>query len=38
MKSLIALSDPVYQPKKAYNWYDQLWLKLMNDKTDLPFI
>jgi fatty acid desaturase len=38
MKSLIALSDPMYQPKMAFNWYEKLWLRIMNDKRDLPFI
>src|SRR5258706_2706341 len=38
MKNLSALSDPVYLPKKNYNWYDKFWLRLMNDKRDLPFI
>ena len=39
MKSLaITLTDPVYTPKKVYNRYDKFWLKIMNDKRDLPFI
>lgn len=39
MKSLATtLTDPVYTPKKVYNKYDKFWLKIMNDKRDLPFI
>lgn len=38
MKQLATLSDPVYTPKKKYNWYDRFWLQLMTDKRDLPFI
>ena len=39
MKSLAnTLTDPVYVPKKAYNLYDKFWLRIMNDKRDLPFI
>ena len=39
MKSLATtLKDPVYTPKKTYNLYDKFWLRIMNDKRDLPFI
>ena len=38
MKSLTSLSDPMFQPKLSYNWYERLWLKIMVDKRDLPFI
>jgi fatty acid desaturase len=38
MKSLTSLSDPMYQPKTTFNWYERLWLRIMNDKRDLPFI
>ncbi len=38
MKSLLTLTDPVYTPKKNLTWYDKLWLRVMNDKRDLPFI
>ena len=38
MKSLTALTDPVYIPKTKYTQYDRLWLRIMNDKRDLPFI
>ena len=38
MKHLSELADPLYKPKKKYNSYDKFWLKLMNDKRDLPFI
>ncbi len=38
MKTLTTLTDPVYVPKAAYNWYDRLWLHALNDKRDLPFI
>jgi fatty acid desaturase len=30
--------DPVYTPKTNYSFYDKFWLRLMNDKRDLPFI
>ena len=39
MKSLTpALTDPVYVPKEKYNRYEKIWLGIMNDKRDLPFI
>jgi fatty acid desaturase len=38
MKQLTTLTDPVYQPREKYNAYDRFWLKLMNDKRDLPFV
>lgn len=38
MKGLEPLTDPVYRPKARYSWYDKLWLRLINDKRDLPFI
>jgi hypothetical protein len=38
MKSLSALIDPVYVPKTKYSLYDRFWLRIMNDKRDLPFI
>jgi hypothetical protein len=38
MKSLAALTDPVYVPKSRYNLYEKFWLRIMNDKRDLPFI
>ena len=39
MKSLaITLTDPVYKPKEKYNLYEKLWLRIMVDKRDLPFI
>lgn len=38
MKSLAALTDPVYIPKTRYNPYEKFWLRIMNDKRDLPFI
>src|SRR5436190_1313079 len=38
MKALAALTDPVYTPRKKFSWYDRVWLKIMNDKRDLPFI
>ena len=37
MKALTTLTDPVYVPREL-NWYDKLWLPIMNDKRDLPFI
>ena len=39
MKSLsTSLTDPVYIPKEKFSRYDKLWLRIMNDKRDLPFI
>jgi fatty acid desaturase len=38
MKALATLTDPVYIPKEKFSWYDKLWLRIMNDKRDLPFI
>lgn len=38
MKVLSTITDPVYIPKETLNWYDKLWLRVMNDKRDLPFI
>jgi fatty acid desaturase len=38
MKQLTTLTDPVYQPREKYSAYDRFWLKLMNDKRDLPFV
>lgn len=38
MKALSTLTDPVYVPKEKYTAYDRFWLRLMNDKRDLPFI
>jgi len=39
MKNLTTtLTDPVYIPKQEYSMYDRFWLKIMNDKRDLPFI
>jgi hypothetical protein len=38
MKSLTALTDPVFVEKDRYNWYDRFWLRIMPDKRDLPFI
>ena len=38
MKILSTITDPVYIPKETLNWYDKLWLRVMNDKRDLPFI
>jgi fatty acid desaturase len=38
MKSLTALTDPVYVPKSKYTLYDRFWLRIMTDKRDLPFI
>ena len=38
MKNLSALTDPVYVPKEKHNWYERCWLRIMNDKRDLPFI
>jgi len=32
------LTDPVYIAPKKYSLYERLWLKIMNDKRDLPFI
>jgi fatty acid desaturase len=39
MKSLSSnITDPVYVPRNHYSFYDRFWLRLMNDKRDLPFI
>ena len=38
MKTLGQITDPTYIPKEKYNWYDRFWLKMMNDRRDLPFI
>jgi fatty acid desaturase len=38
MKALTVITDPVYIEPKAYSAYERFWLKLMNDKRDLPFI
>ena len=38
MKSLSTLTDPTYIPKEKLSWYDNLWMKIINDKRDLPFI
>ncbi|MBN8782555.1 MAG: fatty acid desaturase [Sphingobacteriales bacterium SCN 48-20] len=37
MKSLSALTDPVYVPKEKFNLFERLWLHVINDKRDLPF-
>ena len=38
MKSLSTLTDPIYIPKENFSWYDKFWLRIINDKRDLPFI
>src|SRR6185369_9218412 len=38
MKPLNTITDPVYIPREKFNLYDRLWLRLINDKRDLPFI
>lgn len=38
MKSLQNLTDPVYNADYQPTAYDRFWLRLMNDKRDLPFI
>lgn len=38
MKTLSVLTDPTYQPKETFNFYDRFWLRFINDKRDLPFI
>ncbi|MDQ6762304.1 MAG: fatty acid desaturase [Bacteroidota bacterium] len=38
MKCLSVLTDPLYIPKKKFTLYDRLWLRIINDKRDLPFI
>ena len=38
MKQLKPLQDPVYVPKEQFNPYERFWLKMMNDKRDLPFV
>lgn len=38
MRELSILTDPTYQPKQQFSWYERFWLRFMNDKRDLPFI
>ena len=38
MKSLQNLTDPIYNADYQPTAYDRFWLRLMNDKRDLPFI
>lgn len=38
MKTLSAITDPIYVPKEKYSWYDRFWLRYINDPRDLPFI
>mgnify|MGYP006330626043 FL=1 len=38
MKALDTLTDPIYTEKDKFSFYDKLWLRIMNDKRDLPFI
>lgn len=38
MKSLQNLTDPTYNADYQTTAYDRFWLKVMNDKRDLPFI
>jgi len=38
MKTLTAITDPIYVPKEKYPGFDRFWLRLMNDERDLPFI
>jgi fatty acid desaturase len=38
MKTLGALTDPVYVEPQRFSLYERFWLKYINDKRDLPFI
>ena len=38
MKLLTTITDPVYIPKSTFSRYERFWLRIMNDKRDLPFI
>lgn len=38
MKSLTAITDPVYVEPKEFSRYEKFWLKYINDKRDLPFV
>lgn len=38
MKALTTITDPVYTGKSNFSWYEQFWLRYINDKRDLPFI
>jgi len=38
MKALPTITDPIYQEPARFSRYERFWLKLMNDKRDLPFI
>jgi len=32
------ITDPLYQPKEQFNFFERLALKIINDKRDLPFL
>ena len=38
MKPLTIITDPVYIPKQTFSRYERFWLRIINDKRDLPFI
>ena len=38
MKTLNAITDPVYHLKTSFTAYERFWLRYINDKRDLPFI
>ncbi|MFM2139380.1 MAG: hypothetical protein RJA57_1687 [Bacteroidota bacterium] len=38
MKALNAITDPVYTEPARYSAYERFWLRILNDKRDLPFI
>jgi hypothetical protein len=37
-KAHLEISDPVYTPKEKYHWLERLFIPLVNDVRDLPFI
>src|ERR1044072_1706414 len=38
MKALSLITDPTYKEPKRITAFDRFWLRIMNDKRDLPFI
>jgi fatty acid desaturase len=38
MKTLATITDTIYIEPVKFSWYEKFWLKVLNDKRDLPFI
>ncbi len=38
MKMLLSIKDPVYFPRTKFNFFEKFWLRIINDKRDLPFL